>query len=492
MPQVFADPRLPLENLTAKLKWKARNEGGLARLEVKLEQAAFENQDATGTASGTYLSRPGEPGDIDLQAHLSRASGTAVWRYMPLAVGRSVSDWLHTSILGGGSNDTTLRLKGDLKHFPFADGSGVFEVKGKFQGATLSYATSWPQIEQINGELEFVGKRMLIKASQGDIYGVRLSEVKAEIADLDAKEELIVITGHATGPTADFLRFVETSPVGNYIDHFTEDMSAAGNGQLQLKLSLPLRHLSATRTDGVFQFTSNQLTLDADLPPLTEVNGHLEFSGDGLKADKVRALMLGSPLTVDVKTVGNGTVLINADGSLNIADLRKQYGHPLLDHLSGSSPWRGRVRVRKKNAEITIESRLQGISSSLPEPFNKSASEVMPLRFERKLLDGGMGSSELALALQDAFGIQVRHVQHLTVFDLCAVTCAQYEHAGFGPVWQLIENALLTPDRDHHVEVDGQDWRGHGSHVLVQGNSPASGHYRAILAAHGIRVEPTG
>ncbi|MCX7171892.1 MAG: DUF3971 domain-containing protein, partial [Proteobacteria bacterium] len=386
LPQVFADPRVALESLNAQVKWKVRQEAGQARMEVKLEQAAFENQDAAGTASGSYLGRPGEPGEIDLQAHLSRGAGAAVWRYIPLAVGKNVREWLRTSILGGASNDTTLRLKGDLKKFPFADGSGVFEVKGRFHGATLLYASSWPQIEQITGELEFVGKRMLIKASQGDIYGVRLTDVKAEIADLELPEEMIVITGNAAGPTADFLRFVEASPVGEHIDHFTEDMTAAGAGQLALKLVLPLRHLSESKTDGSFQFTNNQLLLDADLPALSEVNGRLQFSGDGLKADKVRALLLGSPMSVDVKTIGNGTVLITSEGTLSIADLRKQLAHPLLDHLSGSTAWRGRVRVRKKNAEVVFESRLLGISSSLPEPFNKSASEILPLRFERKLL----------------------------------------------------------------------------------------------------------
>ncbi|MFA7269150.1 MAG: YhdP family protein [Sterolibacterium sp.] len=386
LPLVFADPSIPLATLNAQLKWNVRHEAGQERLEVKLEHASFENQDAAGTASGSYLSRAGEPGEIDLQAHFSRAAGTSVWRYMPLAVSKDVGDWLHSSILGGVSDETTLRLKGDLKRFPFDDGSGVFEVKGKFHGATLKYAARWPQIEQIAGELEFVGKRMLIKASQGDIYGVKLSEVKAEIADLEVPEELIVISGNAAGPTADFLRFIDDSPVSEHIDHFTDDMKAVGSGHLKLKLVLPLRHLSETKTEGIFEFAGNKLLLDGDLPQLTDVNGRMQFSGDALKAEKIRAAMLGSPMTIDVKTIGNGTVLINSEGNLSIADLRKQFSHPLLDHLSGSSFWRGRVRVRKKIPELMIESKLLGISSSLPEPFNKSASETLPLRFERKLL----------------------------------------------------------------------------------------------------------
>ncbi|MCX7174033.1 MAG: YhdP family protein [Proteobacteria bacterium] len=384
LPRIFADPHLVLQTLNAHAGWNIRNENGRSRVDIKLDNLAFESHDAAGGISGSYIGRGGEPGEIDLSARLTRASGTAVWRYMPLVVHHDVADWLRASILAGTSNDTTLRLKGDLKRFPFADGSGVFEVKGRFTDGALQYAADWPRIERITGELEFVGKRMLIKASRGSIYGVSLSDVKAEISDLASGKAPLLISGKAAGFSSEFLRFIESSPVGEHIDHFTEDMKATGNGQLNLKLSLPLGHLADTRTEGVYQFASNQLTLDADLPPLSDVNGRLQFSGDGLKADKVRATLLGSPLVVDVKTVGNGTVLVNAEGSLSVAELRKQWAHPLLDHLSGSTTWRGSVRVRKKNAELVLESRLQGISSSLPEPFNKSASETQLLRFERK------------------------------------------------------------------------------------------------------------
>ena len=386
MPAVFADPHLDLEKLNLQASWKMRREGGQSLIEVKLDNLAFENRDAAGVASGRYFKRADALGEIDLNARLTRAAGSAVWRYMPLAVSKEVSAWLRAAIPGGSSNDTSLRLKGDLKKFPFADGSGIFEVKGKFRGASLRYAPDWPQIDNISGDLEFVGKRMLIKASSGSIYGVTLSEVQAALADLDSAIEPLVITGKAAGPGADFLRFVETSPVGVHIDHFTEDMSASGNGKLNLKLVLPLHRLAETKTEGVYQFSDNQLTLHAGMPPLADVNGRLQFTGDALKADKIRATLFGTPLSIDVKTAGNGAVMVNAEGNLSMAALRKEFSHPLLDHLSGSSAWQGSVRMRKKSAEVTLESKLQGISSSLPEPFNKSASEVLPLRFERKLL----------------------------------------------------------------------------------------------------------
>ncbi|MBP9713376.1 MAG: TIGR02099 family protein [Sterolibacterium sp.] len=387
LPTVFAEPRIELGTFKAQARWKAQQE----TIDVRLEQASFENQDAAGMARGRYvyhLSDHGEastPGEIDLDARLTRGHGGAVWRYIPLAVGQGVRDWLKTAIIGGSSHDTTLRLKGDLRQFPFDDGSGIFSVKGRFQDATLRYADSWPAIEHINGALEFTGNRMLIQADSGTLYGVRLSQVEATIHDLRPEVTPLHIHGKASGPTTDFLRFIEASPVGTSIDHFTAEMSAQGQGTLELKLMLPLPHLDKSVIEGSYQFAGNRLKVDADLPPLGDVQGRLRFTGDALQADRVRATLLGMPMTLDLKTQA-GALAVNAEGQLAIDDLRQQMPHPILNQLSGSARWRGTVLARKKTAEVTLESSLVGIRSTLPEPFNKNPNEVLALHFERKSL----------------------------------------------------------------------------------------------------------
>jgi uncharacterized protein YhdP len=137
-------------------------------LQVKLNKAAFHNRDAAGEASGTWRPLEKGPGQIDMQARLTRGSGEAVWRYMPLVVGKNVRDWLRGAIIGGKASDTTLKLRGDLWNFPFRDGKdGLFEVRGKFQDAKLRYAAAWPEINDISGELLFSGQRMLITGKSG-------------------------------------------------------------------------------------------------------------------------------------------------------------------------------------------------------------------------------------------------------------------------------------------------------------------------------------
>jgi uncharacterized protein (TIGR02099 family) len=378
LPSVFQEATVTLATLDARADWKIVD----GKAEVRIERATFQNDDAAGEASGTYRGNGSGPGEIDLSAKLTRAGGGAVWRYMPLVVNQQTRDWLQRSIVGGAAT-ATLRLKGDLKRFPFSDGSGIFEVKGPFQGATLRYAPGWPEFDDVIGDLEFVGARMIIRAKQAKLWGVALADVKAEIANLDKPEEPMIITGIASGPTADFLRFIEASPVGEHIDHFTEDMAGTGNGELHLRLDMPLQHIADTKVDGRYRFGGNGLTYDPDMPPLADVNGELHFSGNDLTAKKIRATMLGAPMTLDV-TTQDGRVAVAAAGTMTVRGLRQQFSQPIFDHLSGSSPWTGTIQVRKRASEVRIQSSLQGISSSLPEPFNKSANDTMSLVFERK------------------------------------------------------------------------------------------------------------
>ncbi len=380
LPTIFADPKLELEAFAAEADWRLANDG----LQVRLQKAAFHNRDAAGEASGTWRPLEKGPGQIDMQARITRGSGDAVWRYMPLVVGKNVREWLREAIIGGKASDATLKLRGDLWNFPFRDGKdGIFEVRGKFQDANLRYADAWPEIKQIDGELLFSGQRMLITGKRGSIFGVKLRDVKAEIADLEQHDELLTISGKAAGATADFLRFIEASPVAERIDRFTEDMRAEGNGELDLKLALPLRNLARSKIDGSYRFDGNRLVVDSDLPPLTEVRGALRFSGDHLEARGIRGNLLAMPLSVDIRT-GEGGVQVNASGEASVATLRRELPHPVFEHLTGGAKWNGTVRVRKKAAEVKLSSNLVGLSSSLPEPFNKPATEAMNLTFERK------------------------------------------------------------------------------------------------------------
>jgi hypothetical protein len=74
-------------------------------------------------------------------------------------------------------------------------------------------------------------------------------------------------------------------------------------------------------------------------------------------------------------------------------------------------------------------------------------------QLEDTLLDTGMAGADTALLAQEKFAAVVEHARYLTLHDLAAMTAMQYEHAGLGPLWPLIEAALLRPGNETWLDA---------------------------------------
>ncbi|QBB69121.1 hypothetical protein ELE36_01280 [Pseudolysobacter antarcticus] len=76
---------------------------------------------------------------------------------------------------------------------------------------------------------------------------------------------------------------------------------------------------------------------------------------------------------------------------------------------------------------------------------------------ERDFVAKGEASAATADWLMRRFGLRLQHARYLTRNDLCALASVQLEHAGFGPLWQLLEGALLTPAQNEEaISASGQ------------------------------------
>jgi uncharacterized protein (TIGR02099 family) len=399
MPLVFRDP-LEFDALTAQVAWSRAS----GETEVRLNSISFSNGHLSGTVFGNYRTAGSTRGAIDLTGNLTRADARFVSRYIPLVMGKSARDWLDKAFLAGRSNDVSLRLKGNLDAFPFAEGKGgVFQVAAKVTGGTVHYADGWPDIENVAGDLLFRGQRMDVHARQGVLSGVRLSNVRVDIPDLVHTNELLSVSGEADGATADFLAFVDRSPVSRMIDQFTEGWRAQGQGKLALKLTIPLRATEKSRVAGSYQFTGNTVAIAPELPAVERAGGRVEFTDSSVRAQNITATVLGGPVTIAAATVRDpgardATVRVSLQGRINPdGALRLAGGPSWVQQLRGSTDWRAVINARKRNADVVLESSLQGLAVDLPAPVVKTAAEAMPLRIERRLLAPNQDRLSLSL-----------------------------------------------------------------------------------------------
>ena len=373
LPELFREADVPLDTLQASGTWKRTADGR----RVNVRTMRFANADMAGSAGGYYEWIVGTPGVIDLRARLSRADGTAVYRYLPKKVGDRTVEWVQNGIVAGRSDNVTLALRGDLRNFPFDDGDGIFRVDAEVHDGVIDYVAAWPRIDGVAGRLVFHGKRMDVSARQGRIFGVALGPVSVAIPDLIHHDEELVVNGEGRGQAADFIRFANESPVADRLRGLTRKLEGNGHARLKLALHLPLRHLDDATVEGSLALQGAALA-GPGLPRLEEVRGNIDFTAHSLSARGVTAQFLGGPLRVDAAT-RDGKVRINAEGRATAAGMQPWLGASRAQRLSGQAAWRGEIELDPSGERVRVESDLVGLASTLPAPLAKPASQPLPL-----------------------------------------------------------------------------------------------------------------
>jgi uncharacterized protein (TIGR02099 family) len=379
-PGVMREP-LSFATLTGQAGWQRKN----GELSVNVDNIAVANDDLAGNLYGSYRTQAGTLGVLDLTARLTRGDISRAARYTPLvALNKEGNDWLNGALLAGHTEDFRIRIKGNLSNFPL-DGTKdvLFEIGGHARDAVMEFDKNWPRIENISGEFLIQGNKLEVQSPSATILDTRLHNVTVTIPDMMSKDLSLEIKGEATGPSNSFLEFVQKSPVRGYIDGFTDGVSARGNGRLDLSAGIPLTGDKPVKVSGTIKVQDNDIDLGKDVPLLRNTRGTLSFTESGMHANDVSAQILGGKASISVQSEEGGMVHATVKGRSNVDVLRRIETYPVLDYLHGSADWDANINVKKKSAQIIIASNLQGISSSLPQPFAKRADEVMLLRVEK-------------------------------------------------------------------------------------------------------------
>lgn len=382
LPKVFPEPSLALDSLAGDISWERLGEGAVT---VRLSNLGFANEDFAGSASGSYLWTGTGPGVIDLSAQLSRADGRNTAKYLPLSsiMGARTREWVAGAILGGQASEARLRLKGDLRDFPFADpAKGQFSVFAKVTNAILDYANGWPSIEAIEGDLAFEGEKISIFGRSGSILGAKIANVRVEVPSLLAEHTRLTVDGSAEGATGEFLAFIHQSPVRRMVSGFTDGMAADGHGKLKLKLDLPLDDLSKSKVAGEYQFSGNGVTVDSRLPPVERASGRVTFTESALHVHDVHGQLFGGDVRIAGGTRPDSSVVITAEGRMTVEGVRPIFDHPWRRRLSGASRYTATVTVKEGRAQVALDSQLEGVGSQLPQPLVKLPAEALPLHVD--------------------------------------------------------------------------------------------------------------
>jgi len=396
------ETRLPFDALSASARWTLRD-----GFELRIESLRAANSDLELSGQATYRSGGKGVGVIDATGQLIRAEVSEIHRIIPLMVAPPTRAWLRAALIAGTARDGSFKLKGDLADFPFAQpASGDFRLTAKIVDATLDYLPPrvdetgapaspdvWPRITNIDGDFVYERRKIEVTARRAQILGVQFAAVKAVLPDLSVPDVNLTIDGKGSGPLADLIRFVNTSPVGGWLGEFLTHASGNGNGALELKLDIPLRHARDTRVRGSVALVDNDVTLREELPPFSRLNGRVEFTEKSLRIAGITGNFIGGPFRADVNSRADGAIEIAGTGTATpqaarrLADVALM--QRLIDRTQGAARYSTSILLKNRRTEIRVVSDLVGVSVDVPEPLRKSAAEATPLRVEITPRDAG-------------------------------------------------------------------------------------------------------
>ncbi len=412
LPGVFEDPLLPLERLSADVRWQIEG----TRIAVQASDVQFANADAQGEARATWHTsdatkaphRSRFPGVLDLTGTLTRADGTRVHRYLPLSIPDESRHYVRDAVVAGSASNVQFRVKGDLHDLPFNDPKqGEFRIAARVKDVTYAYVPPqlqpantlpWPALTELGGELIFERSSMQVRGASGSFagrQGLRLSKVDAKIPDLE--HTVVAVSADARGPLAELLALMTTSPLGNMTGNALDQASGTGNADFQLRLSLPISDINKSKVQGSVTLAGNELRITPDTPALSRVRGVVQFSETGFSLNNVQAQALGGGVRLEggMKALAanapatESAVQLRAQGTATAEGLQQTPQLGMLAQLarraSGSAPYTMALAFRRGVPELQVSTSMQGMALALPAPLGKSAESSLPLRFETQV-----------------------------------------------------------------------------------------------------------
>lgn len=523
-PGVWDEPVVMLDRLSGEVQWQITAD----RYALQWQQLKFAGPDLEGESQGQWHTasggnRPRFPGVLDLQASLRRADGTRVHRYLPASLPKPVRDYVREAVLKGEVGATRIRIKGDLRDFPFNQSrQGEFLISARLHDVHYAFAPrsvlpaeapDWFALTQLSGELVFDRAAMHlrdVKAGFSSMPGVSLVAGQASIPDL-GHNTTVLAQIEARGALPEMLAMVNATSIGRWLGQSLAGTVSNGVADYRVKLSLPILKMDRSTVQGSVTLLGNDLQFAQGGPPLSRVKGVVNFSETGFTLAGVQAGMLGGDARLEggyKLSVQDPPLMLKAQGTATAEGLRQARELGLVSRLAqraqGSAPYLASLSVRDGAPELSVTSSLQGLAIDLPEPLAKSSETSLPLRYENSLvrqvaLDGArrtggvrqdqvlleLGGLASAAWIRDLSGTQPQVIRGGVALGLLP-----------GDSYPSPASGVTANIKVGNLDLDAWDavlteLSGQAAGAMLQGHGPAAGYLPQALAlrAQTLRLE---
>lgn len=407
---VFAPDRLALDDVALQGQLIRKSDDMLS---VVVKQLGIKSEGADVLISGSW--NPGgdsSAGLLDINGTLTNVPTANLHQYVTTAVDAETRQWMRDALKLGNLTQATLKVQGDLTHFPFnrAGQTGVFKVESTVQDLVIDYAPAgvskfgWPALILEEGTVVLDKLALDVKSSRAavfDTHGGRLAiqGFIAKIPDLESNP-VLTVEAQTQNLADDYVRVLRGTPLAKDIGHILNEVKVGGSIGLPFSVTLDLNHLDQPLVKGSVQLSNNGVSYLDELR-LEGVQGQISFTEASVQFDAIKGQLFGGALRV-TGGWGQSQSGLSFEGELTAESLRKLSSAKTLNVFTGKTKYSGSVKpLSKSGFEAQLSSSLEGIGIKLPAPLGKTAARRLALSARWAYTPGQRGAEH---ALIVSFG----------------------------------------------------------------------------------------
>ena len=319
---------------------------------------------------------------LDLTTQYKNGNVKYTSLYLPAEImDKDTLSWLDRAILSGYITEGGYQIYGDLTDFPFAQREGVSIADFNVQSIDLSYLKKWPRIDDLSANLRLENDSLTVKATEGKVFESNLVSATAYIDNFQSPA--LDLTGKIEVNLSDIPRYLKQSVLANNPKSYINNVELSGDGMLDLELFIPLVDNSHVEWGGGLVTQNGGVKFVKEGYSLSDLNASVRFADGFFEGSSILANFDGKPVNIDLTTISNSISKIysfDVQGKLSAQSLLSPLPE-LKKYFKGSSDWNISIDLaqdkftKTSQLNVALASNLEGVSSSLPGPMHKAASE---------------------------------------------------------------------------------------------------------------------
>lgn len=308
--KLFKAP-IHLDNLSSELTWQRAGD----EISIQVPKCYAANADVSVNAQMALLI-PANKKDsqISLLAHIKTEQPSRIGYYLPQPfIGYALMHWLNSAIVKG-SGDGTLLLQGPVFEFPFDKNDGTFLIDTQIKNAELHYESAWPNLQKINADLIFSGRKMQMLVNSAQIFGAYLKNIQANIPLIKTHVQamLHIVAKEITTRLENGLAFLEATPLMKETGTPLSGLLLSGPLTLALQLTIPLESGKEKLTVAGQGTTENaQAKIPSHNIQIDNLKGEFSLSQAGVQAQNLLGVLWNKPITIGIRSTPSTQLTIH-------------------------------------------------------------------------------------------------------------------------------------------------------------------------------------